>query len=267
MDDRYFQMTGQTLIEGDFFTTDDFTNDHQRIIINDVFAEKLVPNGSALGAKLIIYDDVLTVIGVVKSVKMPTEIDVPIRAYMRNSWSWNQFVIKHKPNQTLPRELAVTVVQDVSSQFFVHRLETLNDQRDTLLFTHYTTAITTAVLAVLTFFLATIGLYGVLSYATKMRRFELGTRIAIGAKRKDIINLIIKDNAGAVGIGFVISLITLLGLAIGFSDTLASYINLQLISLFSITLLLISVMSLFTCYWPLRAIINKPVIHSLRGSQ
>jgi ABC-type antimicrobial peptide transport system permease subunit len=100
-----------------------------------------------------------------------------------------------------------------------------------------------------------------------MRRFELGTRIAIGAKRKDIINLIIKDNAGAVGIGFVISLIILLGLAIGFSDTLASYINLQLISLFSITLLLISVMSLFTCYWPLRAIINKPVIHSLRGSQ
>jgi ABC-type antimicrobial peptide transport system permease subunit len=159
------------------------------------------------------------------------------------------------------------VVQDVSRQFFVHRLETLNEQRDKLLFTHYTTAITTAVLAVLTFFLATIGLYGVLSYATKMRRFELGTRIAIGAKRKDIINLIIKDNAGAVGIGFVISLITLLGLAIGFSDALASYINLQLISLFSITLLLISVMSLFTCYWPLRAIINKPVIHSLRGSQ
>ena len=267
IDDRYFPIMEQTLLEGDFFTTDDFTNDNQRIIINDVFAEKLAPNGSALGKKLTIFTDVLTVIGVVKSVKMPTETDVPIRAFMRNGDGWNHFVIKLKPNQTLSRELVVTLIKDISSQLFVGKFETINEQRNKLLSTHYITAITSVILTVLSLFLATIGLYGVLSYATKMRRFELGTRIAIGAKRTDIINLIIKDNAGAVGIGFVISLIILLGLAIGFSDALASYINLQLISLFSITLLLISVMSLFTCYWPLRAIINKPVIHSLRGSQ
>ena len=100
-----------------------------------------------------------------------------------------------------------------------------------------------------------------------MRRLELGTRLAIGAKRIDMIILIIKDNVGAVGIGIVISLITLLTSSIVFSEELASYINPQLITLFSITLALIFSMALIACYWPLRAIINHPAIYSLRGSQ
>ena len=266
IDDRYFHITGQTLIEGDFFSPADFNNDNELIIINDVWAAKLAPNGSALGKRILAYGDRLTVSGVVKSVKMPTETDIPMRAYMRNSWSWDQFTIKLKPQQTFSREFAVTVVQEVSRQFFVSKLETLNDQRDKLLFTQYTTAITSAALAVLTFFLATIGLYGILNYTTQMRRFELGTRIALGAKRMDVIGLIIKDNAGCVGIGIVISLVLVLAMYIGFSEALASYINQQLITLFFVTLVLISSMAFFACYWPLRSIINFPPIRSLRGS-
>jgi predicted permease len=267
IDDRYFQITGQTLSEGDFFSEADFNDENQLIIINDVYAKKLFPSGSALGTKLTIFGDVLTVSGVVKSTQIPTESEVPMRAYMINSWSWDRFVIKLKPNQTLSRELAATTAKEASPLFLIHQLETLNEQRDRLLFTQYTTAITSAVLAALTFFIATIGLYGILNYATQMRRLELGTRLAIGAKRKDIIKLVIKDNAGAVGIGIVISVIIMLVLSIGFSEALSGYMNIQLVSLLSATLGLISIMTLFACYWPLRPIVNSPVTHSLRGSE
>ena len=81
----------------------------------------------------------------------------------------------------------------------------------------------------------------------------------------DVMSLIIKDNAGAVGIGIVISLIVSLALSIGFSAALASYINLQLVVLFFVTVALICIMALFACYWPLRPIINSPPVHSLQG--
>jgi len=190
-----------------------------------------------------------------------------MRVYMPVPKGIPWFLLKLKPQQTLSREGVVATLQEVNSQLRLLKLDTLNELRDESLLTQYITAVTSAVLAVLTFFLATIGLYGILSYATQMRRFELGTRLALGAERSDVIRLIIKDNAGAIGIGFVISLSILLALSIVFSEALASYINLQLISLFSVTLVLISIMSLFACYWPLRPIINYPAIRSLQDSQ
>jgi ABC-type antimicrobial peptide transport system permease subunit len=236
------------------------------IIINDVYASKLSPQGSALGTKLSIFGDVLTVSGVVKSTKMPRETDIPIRAYQINSWSWNQFVIKLKPQQTLSRELVATLSQEVSPQFLIHNLETLNEQRDGLLFTQYTTAITSAVLAVLTFFLAAIGLYGILNYATQMRRFELGTRMALGAKRKHLIGLILKDNAWVIVIGMATSIVVMLLLYIVYQEQLSSYIGMELLVMFALTVCAIGLLSLLICYWPLRKYINQPAIHSLRGS-
>ena len=267
VDERYFQLIEQPLIEGDFFSETDLKDENKLLIINDVYAAKLAGENSVLGSKIRFGEELYTVSGVVKGVQMPTATEIPMRAYMLTTEAESEFLLKLKPQYSLSRELAVAKVQEVSSQFDLLQLETLDEQRGQLFFTQYTTAFTSAVLAVLTFLLATIGLYGILNYSTQMRRFELGTRIAIGAKRLDVISLIIKDNAGAVGIGIVISLLILLGVSIGFSEALASYINSQLITLFIITLVLICAMALFACYWSLRNIINYPAIRSLRGGE
>ncbi len=269
IDDRYLQMIEQPLVEGDFFSAEDFKDENELMIINDVYAAKLLAdtNGSVLGSKISIVDTHYTVSGVVSGVKMPTETDIPMHSYLLTTQADSRFLIKLKPNQDMSREMVISMLQEVSGQLDLLEIKALGEQRDQLLFTQYTTAITSAVLAVLTLFLASIGLYGILNYATQMRRFELGTRLAIGAKRMDVLGLIIKENAGSVGIGIVISLIAMLALYIGFSDALVSYINPQLIILFIVTLMLISIMTLFACYWPLRSIINYPVIRTLRGSQ
>lgn len=98
-----------------------------------------------------------------------------------------------------------------------------------------------------------------------MRRFEIGTRLAIGAKRKDLIVLIIKDNTSAIIIGLTISLIMLLALYLGFDDFINNYLGLQLMPIFLATLALISVISFTACYLPLRQYINQPTIFSLKG--
>ncbi|MDP4489765.1 ABC transporter permease [Pseudoalteromonas piscicida] len=270
IDDNYFQLIDQPLIEGDYFSEADFQDENKVIIINDVYANQLRANGSAqgsvIGTKLFTVVEWRTVIGVVKSAKMSTDSDVPVRAYIPSEESTPQFLIKLKPQQSLSREVIANTLQNVNRQFFVSVLEPLNAQRDRMLFSQYITAITSAVLAALTFFLAAIGLHGILSYTIQMRRFELGTRLAIGAKRGDIVSLIIKDNAISVIIGFVISVIAMLGLYLGFSDALTEYVNSQLFLVFFGTILLISIMVLFACYWPLRSIINNRPFRSLRGN-
>lgn len=270
IDDRYFRVIGQPLVEGRYFTEADFEDETPLLIINDVYAKQLLEEGSIedhiIGSRLYVVNDWRTIVGVVKGVKRPTETNIPIQAYTPSEEAVPQFVIKFKSNQILSREMLATMVQDVSPMFLVAGLESLNAQREQLLFTQYTTAITSSVLAILTFILAAIGLYGILSYGTQMRRFELGTRLAIGAKRRDVILLIVKDNAASVTIGFALSFVLMLTIYIVFSDELASYINTLLVPFFGVTLVLISLMTLFACYWPLRPIINSPPVHSLRGS-
>jgi predicted permease len=268
VDERYFQMIGQPLIEGDFFSESDVRDESKLLIINDVYAAKIAPQGSALGSKVTAFrQQQFTVSGIVKGVKMPAENDIPMRAFTVPLYEWPRFMIKLKPEQLLSRELIANTVREANSRLTLLSFETLNDRKGRLLFTQYTTATTSGILAVLTFFLATIGLYGILNYVIQVRRFELGTRLAIGAKRMDIIGLLLKDNIGTVSIGFTFGVTILLVLSISFSDIFSSYINQQFVTQLFITLILICIMTLFASYWPLRSIINSPVIRSLRGEE
>ena len=149
----------------------------------------------------------------------------------------------------------------------MQELKSNQSQHDKMLFTQFTVLFTAGALALLTFSLAAIGLYGILSYSTQMRCFEIGTRMAVGAKRSDLILLILKDNAKAIFLGILTSVIVLLSLILGFGEQLNEYITFQLLPILMITLALICVISFIACYLPLRQYINKPVIHSLRGSE
>jgi len=264
IDDKYFKMINQPLIEGDYFTNTDVKNDNRVMIVNDVFAQQLAQTGSALGA---MFNKDLKVIGIVKGVKLPGQTDIPPRAYYVTSYAKNMMMIKFKQGQSVSRIEIAKLIKQVSNQITLFSYKSLADSRKKLLFTQYTTALTTAGLAILTFFLATIGLYGILSYGTQMRRFEIGTRLAVGAKRLDMIKLIIKDNVSAILLGFMSSFIVLFAIYIGLSDVLVGYITVALLPILAITLCLIGLISLFACYWPLRAYINHPAIHALRGSE
>jgi ABC-type antimicrobial peptide transport system permease subunit len=203
---------------------------------------------------------------VVTGILLPGETDMPIRAYIPANLATTQMTLQLKAGQTISREEVVSVISEVSSLYALFSLDNLVDVKRLQFFTQYTIAMTTLALAIITLFLASVGLYGILSYATQMRRFELGTRMAIGAKRKDLVRLIIKDNAWVISIGMGTSMVVMLLLYIGYQDQLSAYIGVELFGMFALTICAIGALSLFACYWPLRQYINQPAIHSLRGS-
>jgi len=272
VDSHYFSLMGQNLITGENFIGSHFTDRAPVLIINEQLAKQLVVEeqgnlNAALGKQLSFGGpSAFTIIGIVNDHKLPGKATIPPRVYMPNL-NRSNLLIKLKDNQTLTREQLVSAITSTSKSISLFEFSTLAQQKAQRLFSQYTAAITTAALTVITFILSAIGLFGILSYSTQMRRFELGTRMAIGAKRGDLIKLIIKDNASAILLGVLFSIGVLSLLIIGFSEQVNQYITLQLLPVFIVTLAMISTLSLFACYFPLRQYINKPVIHALKGSE
>ena len=267
VDDQYFKLIHQPLIEGDYFTEFDSKDNTKHMIINDVLAKHLAPQGSALGLKIASgFEEVYTITGVVKGMRLPGSKKIPMRVYTPSSVHSINMMIKVKAHQQLTREQAVSAIAKATSLFAVYSLDKVDDLHQKLLFSQYTTAITTAVLALLTIFLASIGLYGILSYSSQVRRFEIGTRLALGAKRYDIISLIIRDNMLAIGGGIIAGLLILLALYLAFAQVLTTYLSFEQVVAMLMTLLLIGIISLFACYWPLRQFINRPANLALRGA-
>ncbi len=275
VDHKYFDMIGQPLVQGDNFTLTHRRDGVNVMIVNQAFAKQLKADGDVLGMQISTgRPEPFKVIAIVKDISIPgvTAIDndnvtdgVP-RVYIPNRLGGQSFILKLKSGQSVSRQQLAKLLAEVDSRYSVFSFNSDAEILTRSLFAEITTAVTTAVLASLVFLLAGIGLYGILSYGTQLRRFELGARMAIGAKRKHLILLIISDNSKAVLAGFVGSILLFAIAYIGLSEYIQPFLNWQVLPMVLASLVLIVLVTLFACYWPLRQYINQPAIHTLRGS-
>ena len=270
VDQHYFNLMGQNIIAGDAFEPHHYSDRIEELVVNEQLATLLLEGKAHLteviGKQLSFGGpNAYSIIGVVNDHKLPGKDSIPPRVYLANSSNYN-LLIKTKANQKISRETLVAVIESSNKSMGLFRLSTLALQKSQRLFGQYITALTTLTLTVLTILLSGIGLYGILSYATQMRRFEIGTRLAIGAKRLDLIRLVIKENIGAISFGVLVSIGVLLLLTMEFSSQFNHYFTLQVLPVFLLTLAFISVISFIACYLPLCQYINKPAIHCLKGN-
>ncbi len=275
VDHRYFNIIDQPLLQGDNITLVDRQDRNNMMIVNQAFAKQLKADGDVLGMQMSTGGpDPFKIVGIVKDIAIPgdtavssdsAEAGVP-RVYVPNGLAGQSFMLKLKEGQSLSRQQLGKLLAEVDARYAVFSFNAASDILTQSLFAEITTAVTTAVLASLVFLLAGIGLYGILSYGTQLRRFELGARMAIGATPKHLVSLIISDNTKAVLAGFIGSIVLFALAYIGLSEYIQPFLTWQVLPMIVATLLLIILVNLFACYWPLRQYINKPAIFSLRGS-
>jgi len=260
----YMETMGVKLRQGRFLDERDDAQAQPVAVINETMARQFWPGEGALGKrfKLGPFDSQnpwVTVVGVVGDVK-EMGLEAPAKAEMF-------FPYQQLPRMlwNMPRDLAVRTTGDpmsvaaaarqavwsVDRNQPVSNVRTMNEILAEEVAQRRIGMTLLAAFAALALALASLGIYGVLSYSVAQRRQEIGVRMALGAGRKDVMRMVLADGmrlaaAGvAVGLGVSFALTRLMaGLLFGVSAS-------DLRTLAGVTLLL-TLVALVACYIPAR---------------
>ncbi len=266
-DSSYLKIFNIPLVAGRNYTDREALESSRVIVINQTLARLLKADGQALGQRVFFRGNVdqepSEVIGIVKDLQLPGQLETARFFEPHIPAEFPLLLIHVKPSQQFtPIELNKLMAK-VNPEFKVFRFLTTEQAHQQLTANQKTIAGLTAALALLALGLSAIGIYGILSYSVQLRRFELGIRMAIGARPNTIFFQILKDNLIPVVSGLVIALAALIGLWIWIQQT--SY-SLQTTSVgWLLPPVLIIALTAATSLLSVWQIIRKPASHVLRG--
>lgn len=264
VDEHYFAMIGQPLLAGENFTNTMREDENPGIIVNEHLARKMSPEGNALG---ITMQGGAKVIGIVKSIIVPGKTAPEPRFYYLSRASRNMLLIKTVNNQPLSRDTIVSLADNINKQLNLFSYRPTEYYKASRLFTTKTTAVTTLVLIFITLLLCSIGLYGILKYSSEMRRAEIGTRMAVGAKRKDILKLICVENLTPLAAGIGLNAMALGIIYVVSGQLVSNYQSTQLAWSFTSSIVTVTFIGFIASYLPLKRYFVHPTIYCLRGEE
>jgi predicted permease len=221
---NYFATLGVPVISGRDFTlgdnrqvkngpnADDWTP--TAVIINQKFARRYFAAQNPIGRHLGFGTDPgartdMEIIGVVKDIKYTSlRDDIPEQAfipYLGSHFVGNMTVYLRAtldPDQLMPAVRAK--VRDLDPVLPVYGMRTTEVQISNSLTTERMIASLSTVFGFLATLLATIGLYGVMAYAVAQRRREIGIRMALGADRRKVIWMVMREVLLLVTVGVAV---------------------------------------------------------------
>jgi predicted permease len=212
---RYFETMGIPLLRGREFTPTDDASAPKVAILNDTAARFYFPGVEPLGQTVHMSWDSqsppLQVVGVVRdSKRQDLRQPAPRMLYL-------PFLQYYQPYMTLeirtaadPTAVASGVRQafrEINRDMPVREIETMQTQIDQGLVQERVVATLSSFFGILALLLSAIGLYGTLSYAVSRRTSEIGIRMALGARRGDVLWLVLREATVLVLCGAVAGLI------------------------------------------------------------
>ncbi len=262
----YFQTMGIELIKGRVFTAQD-TRDSQRVIvIDEALARQSFPNEDPLGKRLKQTPDSpsLEIVGVVRHVE-PYRLDGQGPGPAQFYTNFNQVSLQGLPNNVRRINLLTRTDGDPLSLASAVRGQVAALNKDQAVFNVGTmeqivarsvaprrfSMLLLSVFAVAALALASIGIYGMMSYAVARRTREIGVRMALGAQSGNVLRLVIgqgmKLALAGVALGLVASVAltrTIKNLLFGVSATDPAT--------FAAIALLLALVALLACWIPAR---------------
>jgi predicted permease len=212
----YFHTVGMHVVEGRDFTSGDDKNAPKVAIVNRTLARRYFPGRSAIGQRFGDDKPDVQIVGVVADARVnDIREPVPIMAWYpiaQNPQYIDCITVRATGNPLAVAAQLHRAVSQAAPNLTVARIRTLEEQIRTGLLQERLIVQLTSAFGALALLLAAVGLYGVMSYAVARRTAEFGLRMALGASRREVLWMMIRDSG----------LIIVTGLACGLPLMLAA---------------------------------------------
>jgi len=267
----YFRAMGVPLLEGRLFDPTDTATSRQVVLISRAAARRFWSGTDPIGSRVKFrfvgmgYDaEVVGVVGDVQHEALdqsaPPEMYVP---YSQSGFRSLTFVARTAPGAPAIVQRMKETIWELDPLQSIYHAALVDDLVSRTLLNRRFSLFLLGGFAIATLLLAWAGVYGVISFATSQRRREFGVRVALGADRRDIVMLVLREGLTPAALGVVVGV----GLAVPLTSLLRSL-------LFGVTAtdpvtfvgvgLMLVVLAAAACYVPARRALAVAPADALR---
>lgn len=270
----YFHLLGMTLLRGRLFGESDDESALPVVVINETFARSYWPNENPVGQRIKLRTagdrsslTWNTVVGVIADARTESLADASaprmyMSLYQRTAKDWAIFLRGQLDTAAIPVQLHAQV-QSVDPELPVFGARTLSDVLSASLAGRRFSMEIVGLFALTALLLAGMGIYGVISYIVSERTHEFGIRRALGASRRNILRMVLRQGLGLAIAGTALGLVGALIVAHLMAGVLYGVGPLDPVIFFGVALMLIGV-ALLACYIPARRAIRVDPLVALR---
>jgi len=270
--DTYFQTLGVPLLAGRMFDQRDAVGNPSVILIGKTIADRLFAGRDPVGKRIryaSIQVDPVEIVGVVGDVKI-TGLDEAIRPvlyypYRQNPGLAANLVVRGNNDPAALINSVRSEIRNLESDAAMLNVNTMDQMiaQTPASFMRRFPALLISIFAIVALLLASIGIYGVVSYSVSQQTHYIGVRMALGASPADILKMVLKQGLVLAIAGVVIGVLAALGLMRLLSSLLFE-VSTTDVATFTLVAGALFVVALVACYLPARRATKVDPLVALR---
>jgi predicted permease len=221
---RYFRTLGVSVIQGRDFSASDRSTSPRALIINQAMGDKLFPGIEPAGQRVDFGGTLYEVAGVVENIRFQDLKSVAEpRFYVSMFQHYEPRMTLHVKSRLDPGSMVAAVIAEMrrlDPQIAVYQVELFRNEVRRVLAEPRLLSALFGGFGLAAMLITAIGLYGALAYSVSRRIRELGVRMALGARPRQVVLLVTRQALLVTGIGIAIGLGVALLIARAFASML-----------------------------------------------